>query len=166
MKKVGIFYGSSTGNMEAAAKLLHQELGEADLFSVDDVAASKVTEYDNVVLCSSTWGLGDMQDSMVGFVEDLKKLNLTGKRFALMGMGDQSTYSDTYCDAIGQMFAELQDKGIEFIGRTDTDGYDYESSIAVVDDEFLGLALDADNQDDLTPGRIKAWVEDLKKNFI
>lgn len=166
MKKVGIFYGSSTGNMEAAAQLLQQDLGEADLFSVDDVQASKVAEYDNVVLCSSTWGLGDMQDSMVGFVEDLKKLNLSGKHFALMGMGDQSTYSSTYCDAIGQMYNELQDKGIEFIGRTDTDGYDFESSISVVNDEFLGLALDADNQDDLTADRIKAWVSELKKGFI
>lgn len=166
MKRIGIFYGSSTGNTEAAAEKIQQALGSnADLFNVSSTPASKVAEYDNVILGTSTWGMGDLEDSMYTFVEDLAKVDLKGKTIALFGMGDQNSYSDTYCDGMGHIYEAINGKGATIIGAVDTDGYDYSSSISVVDDQFVGLALDEDNQSDLTEGRINAWVGKLKEKF-
>lgn len=166
MKRIGIFYGSSTGNTETAAEKIQQAFGsEADLFNVSSTPASKVAEYDNLILGTSTWGMGDLEDSMYTFVDDLAKVDLKGKTIALFGMGDQNSYSDTYCDGMGHVYEAVNGKGATIIGAVDTDGYDYSSSIAVVDDEFVGLALDEDNQSDLTDERISAWVGKLKEKF-
>ena len=51
------------------------------------------------------------------------------------------------------------------IGSWSTEGYDHEDSKAVKDGKFVGLALDDDNQSDLTDGRIKEWVKQLKTEF-
>ena len=56
--------------------------------------------------------------------------------------------------------------GADIIGFTSTDGYKYEESEAVIDNKFVGLALDENNQDDETPDRIQAWVQEIKKEFI
>lgn len=166
MKRIGIFYGSATGNTEAAAQEIKQAFGDgADLFNVDGTPASKVAEYDNVILGTSTWGVGDLEDSMSSFVDDLNKVNLNGKTIALFGMGDQNCYSDTYCDGMGHLYEAVDGKGATIVGAVDTDGYDYSSSTAVVNDEFVGLALDADNQADKTTERINAWVAQLKEKF-
>lgn len=45
------------------------------------------------------------------------------------------------------------------------DGYDFNESKAVVDGKFLGLAIDEDNQSDMTELRVKSWVSQLKKEF-
>jgi flavodoxin I len=43
--------------------------------------------------------------------------------------------------------------------------YDFSESKAVVDGKFLGLAIDEDNQSELTESRVKSWVSQLKKEF-
>ncbi len=48
------------------------------------------------------------------------------------------------------------------VGFWPTDGYNFDSSKSVVDGKFVGLALDQDNQDDLTDERIEKWCEDIK----
>jgi len=48
------------------------------------------------------------------------------------------------------------------VGQTSTDGYDFEESLAVVDDMFLGLVIDEDNQDDLTDERLESWANQIK----
>ena len=56
-------------------------------------------------------------------------------------------------------------KGAKVIGFTSTEGYSYEETESVVDDKFIGLALDESNQDNETPDRIKAWIEEIKPLF-
>ncbi|RMF69726.1 MAG: flavodoxin FldA, partial [Cyanobacteria bacterium J069] len=46
-----------------------------------------------------------------------------------------------------------------------TDGYDFNESKAVRDGKFVGLAIDEDNQSDLTTERIQSWVAQLKREF-
>jgi flavodoxin I len=59
----------------------------------------------------------------------------------------------------------LEDRGAKVIGLTSPEGYTFEGSVALRDGQFLGLALDIENQAALTDERIKAWVEQLKKEF-
>jgi len=59
----------------------------------------------------------------------------------------------------------LEDRGAKVIGLTNPEGYTFERSVALRDGQFLGLALDVENQAGLSDERIKAWVEQLKKEF-
>jgi len=51
------------------------------------------------------------------------------------------------------------------VGAWPTEGYDFSVSKAVVDGKFLGLAIDEDNQKNLTQGRIEKWVQQIKSEF-
>ena len=57
------------------------------------------------------------------------------------------------------------DNGGKLVGKWSTEGYEFDESLGCVDGEFLGLAIDYDNQDDLTEERIEAWVEQIKDLF-
>ena len=48
---------------------------------------------------------------------------------------------------------------------TSTDGYHYEETSIIEDGKFIGLALDEENQPNLTPKRIGDWIAEIKKEF-
>ena len=168
MKKIGIFYGSSTGTCEDLANRIADKLGVSaqDVHSAGKLTEAMVKEYEVLVLGSSTWGDGDMQDDWYDGVKVLKAADLSGKLVALFGCGDSASFGDTFCDAIGTIYQDLQGTGCQFIGSVDAADYTYDDSTAVVDGRFVGLALDEMNEDSLTPGRIDAWIESLKKEGI
>ena len=75
------------------------------------------------------------------------------------------SYSDTFCDGIGILYEDLKDTGCTFIGITDTAGYTFDASVAVVNGKFVGLPIDEVNEDSQTDQRIDQWVEGLKKEI-
>lgn len=79
--------------------------------------------------------------------------------------GDSDSYSDTFCDGIGILYEDLKDTGCTFIGITDTAGYTFDASVAVVNGKFVGLPIDEVNEDSQTDQRIDQWVEGLKKEI-
>ena len=76
-------------------------------------------------------------------------------------MGDSSSYSDAYCNAMGELYENFKKAGAKIVGAVSTDGYEFDESKAVVDSKFVGLALDNDNQSDLTESCIEAWVAQI-----
>lgn len=163
MKKIGIFYGSTTGTTEAIARAIASKLdvGSNDVHDAAKLTAELAGQYDMLILGSSTWGDGELQDDWHDAVKVLKGMNLAGKCIALFGCGDSASYSDTFCDAMGILHEELQGTGCQFCGAVDADGYTFDSSKAVADGQFVGLALDEANESDLTDGRINAWIKTL-----
>ncbi|MBZ7985704.1 flavodoxin FldA [Campylobacter sp. Cr9] len=159
---VAVVFGSAMGNTEGAAEKIAEALG-AELLNIADVDADKLNSFDKLVCGTSTWGSGDLQDDWESF--DFSGLNLAGKTVAVFGMGDSSSYSDTFCGGMGKLAAALKEAGANLVGSVSTDGYDFEDSEAVVDGKFVGLALDNDNQEDLTDERIANWVAQIKANF-
>lgn len=101
MKTIGIFYGSSSGVTESVAERIAAKLGveAADVHDVASASVEEVAKYDVLLLGSSTWGAGDLQDDWYGFLDNLKTADLSGKLVALFGCGDSSSFSDTFCDA-------------------------------------------------------------------
>lgn len=162
MSRIGIFYGSTLGDTEKAAGLLQQQFGDsASLFNVSSASVSDVEACDFVLFGSSTWGAGDLQDDWVGFLEDLAKMDLSGKKVAIFGLGDQMVYAGSFVDAMAKIYETARDCGGEVIGSWPVEGYDFASSMAVVEGHFVGLALDENNQGDLTEKRVKDWVVGL-----
>ena len=168
MKSIGIFYGSSTGATESIAARLAEKLGvdEAHVYNVSEVTVDEVAQFDVLLLGSSTWGCGDLQDDWETFLGDLKGTDLSGKLVALFGCGDSASFSDTFCGALGIIYDELQGTGCQFIGAVSADGYTYDDSAACVDGKFVGLPLDEMNEDGLTEERLDAWVEALKAEGV
>ena len=168
MKKRCIFYGSSTGTCEDLANQIADKMGVAasDVHSADKLSADLVKEYDLLILGTSTWGDGELQDDWYDGIKVLKSADLSFKSIALFGCGDSESYCDTFCDGMGILYEDLKDSGCSFIGnKVGTDGYSFSSSIAVVNGAFVGLALDEVNESDKTAERIDNWTAELKKHI-
>lgn len=80
MSKIAVFYGSTTGTCESLAGVISGKLGVSDVFSAADLGAASISEYDVLILGTSTWGDGELQDDWYEAVESLKAANLSGKR--------------------------------------------------------------------------------------
>ncbi len=155
----GIFYGSSVGNTRFVAEKLELLIPHAELNPVETATQQDIEKYDFLILGTSTWGIGNMQDDFETFVDTLVGSDLTGKTIALFGLGDQFTYPDTYCNGMGKLYELIKDKGCTFVGSWPIDDYDFSDSMAVVDGKFVGLALDEDNEPDLTDYRLNEWIK-------
>ncbi len=167
MKPIAIIYGSSGGNTQAVAGKLAKQLGETQvtLLDVAKIKTIDIEAHSNLILGTSTWGSGDLQDDWDSFLPKLQAQNLKDKTIALFGLGDSSSYSDTFVDGMGIIYEVIKDKGCHIVGAVATDGYDYESSRAEEADKFVGLALDEDNEYGKTDARIAAWVEAILPEF-
>ena len=160
MKKTVVVYGSSTGTCEAIANTIASKLG-VEAINVADLNDAVVAENDNLILGTSTWGAGELQDDCYDGVEVLKSADLAGKTVALFGCGDAESYPDTFCGAMAEIYNAVKAQA-NVIGAVSTDGYTFDDSEAVVDGQFVGLALDDVNEDDKTEGRIDAWIDAIK----
>ena len=162
MSKIGIFFGSTTGVTEEIANKISNNLEGAEVYNISG-NEDKLNDFDVLILGTSTWGFGDLQDDWQGTLDELANLDLSGKKVAYFGTGDQSTFADTFIDGIGIINDEIEKTGALVIGQTSIDGYEFSGSKTVVDGEFLGLAIDEVNQSDLTDERVEKWISELKK---
>lgn len=164
MKKTGVFYGSTTGTTESVARTIAEKLGipSSDVYDVSKMTADVAGSYEALILGTSTWGDGELQDDWYDGIKVLKGMDLSDKTVALFGCGDSESYSDTFCDGMGILFEDLKDSGCRFIGAVSDADYTYSSSIAATDGNFVGLAIDDINESDKTDERVTAWTETLK----
>ncbi len=162
-----IFYASSTGNTEEIAKKIAKELGAIEIFDIAQIQVEKIKEFDKLIFGTATWGEGELEDEWEDVIDEFSKIDLSGKTVALFGLGDQESYSDTYLDAMGIMYEKVLKMGAQIIGSLDIDGdFEFDSSRAVVNDKFVGLALDEDNQEELSDKRIKIWINQIKSQIL
>jgi flavodoxin I len=166
-KKIGLFYGTQTGKTESVAEMIRDAFG-GDVVTLNDVSqteAADLAEYECLIIGCPTWNIGELQSDWEGIYPDLDDVDFSGKLVAYFGTGDQIGYSDNFQDAIGILEEKISEKGGKTVGYWPTDGYDFNESKAVRNGKFCGLALDEDNQSDLTDERIQAWVAQLKTEF-
>jgi len=162
MTKIAIVYGTSTGATEGVASQIKSALGAADMYDVSRVTTEQLKPYDFLILGTSTTGYGDLLSDWEDFLPKLETLDFAGKKIALFGLGDSSSYSDTFANGMAQLYNELKDKA-EIVGPVSTDGYTFEDSEAIVDGKFVGLALDEENEFDQTENRIANWTTELRQ---
>ena len=161
MNKTIVIYGSSTGTCQSIAEKIASKL-KVEAIDVQTLDAGVVDSYDNLIIGTSTWGAGELQDDWYDGLKLLQGANLSGKTIAIFGCGDCESYGDTFVSAMGELYNGLKGSGAAFIGRVPTAGYNFSDSEAVVDGEFVGLALDNVNEEDKTDERIDAWIDSIK----
>lgn len=162
MKKIGIFFGSTLGHTAEMATHLWKAFGEemADLYNIENATADDVAPYEVLIFGTSTWGVGEPQEHWETFLKKIENLDLSKKYIALFGVGDQKKWPDSFVNAMGALYFHFKDRG-KVIGFTSTDGYHFDTSLAVQHNRFVGLALDPYNQPELTSHRIHQWVKQI-----
>jgi flavodoxin I len=175
MAKVGIFFGTDTGNTRKVAKNIAKQLGDVagKPDNIKNVSVDDLLAYDVLILGSPTYGDGELPGLTAGtstesweeFLPNLSGADFSGKTIALYGLGDQVGYPANFVDAIGMLYDAFADCGAQFIGFTSTEGYEFDRSKAVLDDQFVGLVLDEDNQKELTEGRLADWLKQIESSW-
>lgn len=164
MASVGLFFGSDTGNTETVAGMIQKELGE-QLVDVRDIAKSskeEIAQFDLLILGIPTWYYGEAQADWDDFFPELEEIDFTNKLVAIFGCGDQEDYAEYFLDAMGTLRDIVEARGAIIMGHWPTEGYTFEASKALVDDQhFVGLGIDEDRQPELTEGRVQAWCKQL-----
>lgn len=166
MKKIGIFYGTTSGITAGIVDEIEFYL-RGEEYEVFDVAngIDEMENVENLILVSPTYGVGELQKDWENVYDKLKSLDFTNKVVGIVGVGNQFAFGESYVGAMRKLYDAVTAKGAKVIGFTSTEGYSYEETESVVDDKFIGLALDESNQDNETPDRIKAWIEEIKPLF-
>jgi flavodoxin I len=113
--------------------------------------------------CLISTGIGDLQYFWEDYLDTLKAADLSGKTVALFCCGDSYTYPDSFCGAMRKIYDAIKDKGCNITGSVSTEGYETDDTDAVIDGNFVGLAIDNDNEENKTPSRINSWVKQLKR---
>jgi flavodoxin I len=167
MAKIGLFFGTQTGNTESAAEEIQKIFGSGivELHDVARADASDLIGYDCLIIGCPTWNIGELQSDWEGLFAELDDVDFSGKKVAYFGCGDQIGYSDNFVDAIGILEEKIAERGGKTVGYWSTEGYEFDESKAVRNGKFVGLALDDTNQSDLTEQRLKKWVSLLKSEF-
>jgi len=168
---VGIYFATTTGKTEDIAERLHGLLGSADapkdISDVDDL--SELSGHDGVICGIPTWNTGaDSERSGTAWdsiLEDIGELNLNGKKVAIFGLGDSSTYTENYCDAMEELHRYFQQAGASMVGYVEKTDYTFDESKSVVGEKFCGLPLDEDSESDMTDERLSGWAEKLKSEI-
>jgi flavodoxin I len=174
MAKVGIFFGTDTGNTRRVAKDIATALGSAVAAKPVNIRTANVIDllaYDALILGTPTYGegllpglsSGNATESWEEFLPTLAGQDFTGKKVAIYGLGNQKSYPTEFIDAVFYLYQQFKECGATIIGEWATEGYNFKNSKAVVDGCFVGLALDQENQKDLTPDRLDTWLKMLAK---
>ena len=171
MAKIGLFYGTDTGNTERVSKrikeLIEEKIGSGsvDILEIYKKKKEDMAAYDLLVLGMPTWCDGELQGDWEEFITEMQQIDFTGKKVAFFGLGDQYGYSSYFCDALG-IFAEIVEKnGAKLVGFWPVTGYEHDFSKGQRGDVFVGLCIDTDNQDELTEQRITTWVPQILNEF-
>ncbi|MFC7440499.1 flavodoxin [Laceyella putida] len=122
MVKIIMIYTSMTGNTEEMAELIAEGIREQgwvlDMKEVMDADVSELQDYEGILLGAYTWGDGELPDEFIDFYEEMKELDLTGKRAAVFGSCD-SAYEkfgaavDILTERLAELGANLVLKGLK-----------------------------------------------------
>lgn len=168
MEKIGLFYGSDTGNTEEVAEKIQEILGEdrIDLYDMYEAKKEQFDQYEKLIFGLSTWHDGQLQSDWETYFEEFKSIDFTGKTIAFFGLGDQYVYAEYFIDGIGTIAEVVIENGGNIIGKWPSKGYDHTESKAEMEEGlFIGLALDQDNQPEETDDRLDTWIEQIKEEF-
>ncbi len=171
MAKIGLFYGTDTGNTENAAKIIKQKIEDrlgaesVDLLEIYQKNTTDMAKYDLLILGMPTWYDGELQGDWEEFIPKMELVDFSSKKVAFFGLGDQYGYASYFCDALGVFAAIVEKSNGHLCGMTSTAGYEHDHSKAERDGMFVGLCLDVDNQDEMSEERIDNWIPGVLAEF-
>lgn len=170
--KIAVLYGPEGGNTEYVAKLIEQRLGKDKCVLIPvKLADSKVlNDFNKIILGVSTigthtWKHENAHSDWDSFLPLFRKINFTGKKVAIYGLGDQIAYANHFVDDIKILYDIVIQQNGKIIGQCATNGYDFNESAAIINGKFMGLPIDHDRQAEFTQSRVNKWVDQIVPEF-
>lgn len=169
--KLGLFFSTGTRQTEKVALQVKEQLGEHITWPqpINAAVPSELSKYDGLVLGVPSYLWDRYRVSALDWDTVVPPFSnprdLEGKKVAFFGCGDQLGYPENFVDGMGIVWEMMQLRGADLVGKTSTEGYEFTRSKAARGGEFCGLAIDQDNQSDLTEARIKAWCQQLRREL-
>ncbi|MCR5751877.1 MAG: flavodoxin domain-containing protein [Kiritimatiellae bacterium] len=139
MDKIHVVFGSTTGTTESVAAKIASALGAATFNIAADYPAAFDAEL--LVLGSSTWGIGDLQDDWASRLDQVKG-SFAGKKVAVFGLGDSVGFADSFCVAADTIANAAKEAGATLVGDV--------------------LKLDDTNEAAQTDAKVAAWANAIK----
>ena len=119
---LSILVGTMTGTAEIVAEEISDKLSEAgvevEVTPMDELDSSVFAKGGLFLICTSTYGQGDVPDNALKLYEDLKEKrpDLKSVKYGVVALGDR-TYSDTFTHG-GMRFDELMTElGAQRVGE-------------------------------------------------
>ncbi len=123
--RITILVGTMTGTAQLCAQEMELSLGDdavqVETLLMDTLDSSVFSREGVFLICTSTYGQGDVPDNARALYEDLKakRPNLSQVRYGVFGLGDR-TYAETF-NFGGKRFDEiLTELGAERVGERHT----------------------------------------------
>lgn len=173
MSKTAIFFSPQGGNVDSVAHQLAEMIGndKADLIPVSEAEKKDVDKYQKLILVGSTvgadhWDNETIEDEWIAFFAKISDLEFEDKKVAIVGLGNCVLYPEHFVDGMAELYEKITGLNAQVFGSVDSKGYDFTDSEAVNDDGiFCGLAIDEDNEYDLTEERLEKWISQLNPDF-
>ncbi len=167
MNKTAIIYSFNTKKTGKIAELIKEAFNDelVEMINAEEITEEIFLSFDQIIMGVPTWFDGELPNYWDEFVPALEDMNLQDKKIALYGLGDQKGYPENFIDGVGIMAEIIETQGATLLGFTSIEGYSFESSHAQRGDQFVGLAIDFENQGSKTKERVAAWVEQLNSEF-
>merc|ERR1711990_327271 len=127
--KIGVFYGTSTGNTESVATRISEKLGAEKCEDIGSIEPAELATYDTLIVGAPTWHTGEDKersgtdwDSII--YADLPGMDLSGKKVAFFGCGDSLSYGDYFCDALDEdnFYDETDSKIEKWVAQLKSEG--------------------------------------------
>ncbi|NJL64523.1 MAG: flavodoxin [Methylacidiphilales bacterium] len=136
--KIGLFYGSTTGDTDAIAELIRDEFGSNNvrLHCISEARDRDFAGYNYLIMGSPTWGIGKLQRDWEVFFPELDNIDFRSKKVAYFGLGDQVEYPYNFLDAMGILALTIASRGGIRIGSWSTEGYHFQESKALVSNQL------------------------------
>jgi MioC protein len=119
---LNILVGTQTGIAELVAQALELRLEGSDIHVrtrlMDDLDATVFAGQGVFLICTSTYGQGDVPDNAKQFYESLQTLRpeLSEVRYGVIALGDR-TYAETFCNGGRRFDRILSELGARRIGE-------------------------------------------------
>ena len=170
MKKIALIYWPKKGNTEKIAVRIHEKLKEhSDLFTIKAISSEEFDKYDAFIIGAPTTGADNWEHAhknlWIDFFMRISNAGIKGKHYAVFGLGDQVRYPYHFVDGMIEIRKEFDKNGAIRVGSWSVEGYDFKESDSIVDGRFVGLALDEDNEAELSEERISKWLAEVRKGF-
>lgn len=162
----GLIYSSYTGLTFDITTIIEKylDLLKLEVLEVSSINSNDFLRFDFLMLGVPTWFVGELEPEWDDYFPDFENIDFTGKDIAIFGLGDQYGYPDNFVDGIGILAEVIIKNGGNIVGYWPNKGYDFNKSIGLATNGmFYGLALDEDNQPELSEERVKLWTEGLLK---
>jgi len=171
MKKIVLLYWPKGGNTENAAAKIAKAFDNIDVFDIKSFNVEDIKNYDFIITGASTIGAENWEDASNDnewsrLDLELRKHDLSNKYVAFFGLGDQVLYPEHFVDVLGNFEKEFQNLNAKIVGRWPSTGYQFTDSDGEKDGFFYGLAIDEDNEDELTEERANKWATQIMKEMV